>query len=60
MGDRSPKQTHKKAVQKHEQHDAEVHAKQETTEALHHPTSGHTPTPSHPTASDEPAERKGT
>jgi len=58
MGDRSPKEVHKKAVQKHIKEDEAEHIKQETTEALHHPTSGHTATASHPTTSDEPREPK--
>jgi hypothetical protein len=57
MGDKSPKETHKKDVQKHAKHDAAVREKQEHTEAQHHPTSGHTATASHPTTSDEPVER---
>ncbi|HEY0789681.1 MAG TPA: hypothetical protein VGD78_01335 [Chthoniobacterales bacterium] len=55
MGDKSPKEVHKKAVQKHLKDEAQQHEKQEVTVALHHPTSGHTPTPAHPTASDDPA-----
>ncbi len=55
MGDKSPKEVHKKELQKHAKHEAAVHEKEELTEALHHPTSGHTPTPEHPTATDAPA-----
>jgi len=58
MGDKSPKEIHKKDVQKHVKHEEAVHEKQENTEAVHHPTSGHTATPSHPTTHDEPGERK--
>jgi len=58
MGDKSPKEVHKKDVQKHAKDDAAAREKQEHTEALHHPTSGHTATPSHPTTSDEPGERQ--
>lgn len=58
MGDKSPKEAHKKDVQKHAKQDAALREKQMHTEAQHHPTSGHTATPSHPTTSDEPLERK--
>jgi hypothetical protein len=58
MGDKSPKEVHKKDVQKHAKDDAVVREKLENAEVQHHPTSGHTATPSHPTTSDEPSERK--
>jgi hypothetical protein len=58
MGDKSPKEAHKKDIQKHAKHEAEVHAKHDLTEALHHPTSGHTATAAHPTTSDAPEEKK--
>ena len=58
MGDKSPKEAHKKDIQKHAKHDAAVREKQEHTEAQHHPTSGHTATASHPTTSDVHGERK--
>jgi hypothetical protein len=58
MGDRSPKEAHKKDVQKHLKDDAALHVKQEHTEAVHHPTSGHTATDAHPTTSDELVEKK--
>jgi hypothetical protein len=58
MGDRSPKETQKKDIQKHARTDAGVRSKLENAEAQHHPTSGHTATPAHPTASDEPGEKK--
>ncbi len=57
MGDRSPKEVHKKAVQKDLKDNEEEQIKQATTESLHHPTSGHTATPSHPTTSDAPEEK---
>jgi hypothetical protein len=41
MGDRSPKDVKKQAVQKHVKHDAREHEKEVTTEAQHHPVSGH-------------------
>ena len=58
MGDKSPKETHKKDLQKHSKDDAVVREKLENAEVQHHPTSGHTATASHPTTSDEQAERK--
>jgi len=58
MGDKSPKEAHKKDVQKHAKDDAGVREKQQNAEVQHHPTSGHTATTSHPTSSDEPGERK--
>jgi hypothetical protein len=58
MGDKSPKEAHKKDVQKHFKDDAVVRGKLENAEVQHHPTSGHTATPGHPTTSDEPGERK--
>jgi hypothetical protein len=58
MGDKSPKELHKKGVQQHAKTDAAVRGKQENAEVQHHPTSGHTATPSHPTTSDEPGETK--
>jgi hypothetical protein len=58
MGDRSPKEAHKKDVQKHAKDNEAVRVKKEHTEAQHHPTSGHTATPGHPTTSDEPVEKK--
>ena len=58
MGDKSPKEARKKDVQKHAKEVAAVHEKLENAEAQHHPTSGHTATPSHPTTSDEPGEKK--
>lgn len=58
MGDKSPKEAHKKDVQKHAKDEAMEREKQEHTEAQHHPASGHTATPSHPTTSDEPVEKK--
>ena len=58
MGDKSPKEAHKKDVQKHVKDDAAERAKLAVTEAQHHPTSGHTATPSHPTTSDDPDEKK--
>jgi hypothetical protein len=58
MGDRSPKETHKKDVQKHSKNDAVAREKRDNAEVQHHPTSGHTATASHPTTSDEPAEPK--
>jgi hypothetical protein len=45
MGDKSPKEVHKKDIQKHAKADAVVHEKLENAEAQHHPTSGHTATP---------------
>ena len=53
MGDKSPKNAHRKAVQKRVKDEAVTREKREITEAQHHPTSGHTATPSHPTTSDE-------
>ena len=41
MGDRSPKDVKKQAVQKHLKDDAKVHEKEVVTEAQHHPVSGH-------------------
>jgi hypothetical protein len=58
MGDRSPKEEHKKDVQKHAKVDAATREKLKNAENQHHPSSGHTPTLSHPTSSDEPVERK--
>jgi hypothetical protein len=58
MGDKSPKELHKKDVQKHAKTDTVVQEKLHNAESQHHPTSGHTATPGHPTASDEPGERK--
>ena len=58
MGDRSPKEVHKKAVQKHLKDDDAQHTKELLTETLHYPPSGHTANPSHPTTSDEPGEIK--
>jgi hypothetical protein len=58
MGDKSPKEAHKKDLQKHAKDAELVHEKLENAEAQHHPSSGHTATPSHPTTSDEPVERK--
>ncbi len=58
MGDKSPKEAHKKELQKHAKHDADVHEKLANAEAQHHPTSGHTATPEHPTSSDVPDEHK--
>jgi len=58
MGDKSPKEVHKKDVQKHAKDDAVVLEKLKNAEVQHHPTSGHTATPSHPTTSDEPVEKK--
>jgi hypothetical protein len=58
MGDKSPKEVHKKDVQKHAKTDEVVRHKLENAEVQHHPTSGHTATPSHPTTSDDPSERK--
>ena len=49
---------HKKDVQKHAKADAVVHEKLDNAEAQHHPTSGHTATPDHPTTADEPGARK--
>jgi hypothetical protein len=53
MSDKSRKEVHKKALQKRIKDDAAVHEKQAMTEDQHHPTSGHTATPGHPTTSDE-------
>jgi hypothetical protein len=58
MGDKSPKEVHKKDLQKHAKDAEAVHGKQENAEAQHHPVSGHTATPEHPTTSDEPVEKK--
>jgi len=58
MGDKSPKETHKKEVQKHAKDDAVVREKLENAEVQHHPTSGHTATPGHPTTSDAVTEKK--
>ena len=58
MGDKSPKEAHKKDVQKQARHDADIREKQGHTQAQQHPTSGHTATPAHPTTSDERVERK--
>jgi len=58
MGDKSPKEVHKKDVQKHVKTDAVVRQKLENAEVQHHPTSGHTATSDHPTTSDAPGERK--
>jgi hypothetical protein len=59
MGDRSPKEVHKKNVQKHAKTDAVTREKKENAEVQHHPTSGHTATPTHPTTSDELSKKKG-
>jgi hypothetical protein len=58
MGDKSPKEVHKKHVQKDAKADAIVRGKLENAEVQHHPTSGHTATSSHPTSSDVPGERR--
>jgi hypothetical protein len=58
MGDKSKKAAHKKDVQKHAKDDSAVREQRENTETQHHPTSGHTATRSHPTAFDEPGEKK--
>ena len=41
MGDRSPKDVKKQAEQKHVKDEAKEHQKENTTEAQHHPVSGH-------------------
>jgi hypothetical protein len=41
MGDKSPKNIHKKEEQKHEQAVEKVHHKEENAETQHHPVSGH-------------------
>ena len=44
MGDKSPKNIHKKEEQKHEEKVEKVHEKQVNAEVQHHPHSGHPPT----------------
>ncbi len=53
MGDRSPKDVKKQAVQKHVKDDAKEHHKEEVTEAQHHPVSGH------PVTAEEIKEHEG-
>ena len=45
MGDKSPKNIHKKVEQQHVKEVEKVHHKQENAESQHHPVSGHPPTP---------------
>ena len=45
MGDKSPKNLHKKEVQHHDKVVEKVHEKQHNAEVQHHPHSGHPPVP---------------
>jgi len=51
MGDKTPKEKHKQVLQHEAKRKAAVHERQETTEAQHHPTSGHPATAEHPASS---------
>ncbi len=41
MGDKSPKNKHKREGQRHDKEAEKVHQKVENAEAQHHPVSGH-------------------
>ncbi len=56
MSDKSPKELHKKAEQKKHKDEVTLHDKQHTTEALHHPVSGHPTTPAEAAAELEKSE----
>ena len=51
MSDKTEKEKHKKDLQRDAQRSAAEHDKQETTEAQHHPISGHPATADHPASS---------
>ncbi len=51
MGDKTPKEKHKKDLQHEVKRKAGEHVKQETSEAQQHPTSGHPATAEHPASS---------
>jgi hypothetical protein len=57
MGDKTEKERHKKHLQHDAKQLATQHGKRETTEAQHHPISGHPATAEHP-ASSGPIEVK--
>jgi len=54
MSDKSPKELHKRAEQKKHKDDVLHREKEEVTEALHHPVSGHPTT--HAEAAEERAQ----
>jgi hypothetical protein len=51
MGDKTEEEKHKKHLQHNAKRLAAEQAKQETTEAQHHPVSGHPGTAEHPASS---------
>jgi hypothetical protein len=51
MGDKTEKEKHKKELQHGAKRLAAEHDKQKTTEAQHHPISGHPATAEHPASS---------
>ena len=51
MGDKTQKEKQKKDLQYEAKRKAAEHEKQETTEAQHHPISGHPATAEHPASS---------
>ena len=51
MGDKTQKEKQKKDLQSEAKRKAAEHEKQETTEAQHHPISGHPATAEHPASS---------
>jgi hypothetical protein len=55
MGDKSPKNIHKQAEQRHDKEVEKVHHKAENAEAQHHPVSGHPPKPEEEETVTEPA-----
>jgi hypothetical protein len=53
MGDKTPKEKHKKDLQHEAKRETAEHEKQKATEAQHHPTSGHPATAEHPASSGD-------
>jgi hypothetical protein len=51
MGDKTEKEKHKKGLQHDAKRKDAQHEKRETTEAQHHPISGHPATAEHPASS---------
>lgn len=51
MGDKTQKEKHKRDLQHEVKRKAGENVKQETSEAQHHPTSGHPATAEHPASS---------
>ena len=56
MGDKSPKNLHKKDEQKHQVKEEKIHEKQVNAEVQHHPHSGH---PATDEEEEKPSENAG-